>query len=150
MPIGKPLVNYNAYILDNNMNLVPFGGIGELYISGSGVARGYLNNVLLTSQKFVKTSTVEGELLYKTGDLARYLEDGNIEFLGRVDNQVKIRGNRIELGEVERNIKKLPNINNAAVNKTFFIMISNLILQKMMFGHYFIIFVLTLVFGKKI
>ena len=118
-PIGRPIANTQIYILDSKEQLVPIGVPGELHIGGVGLARGYLNRPELTAQKFIsnpfdkskqtaptasKTDRTYGEQkskLYKTGDLARYLPDGNIEFLGRVDNQVKIRGFRIELGEIE-------------------------------------------------
>ncbi|MBA4055354.1 MAG: non-ribosomal peptide synthetase, partial [Marivirga sp.] len=99
--IGKPIANKQVYILDNNNKLQPIGVPGELCISGAGVAKGYLNNEMLTSRKFLLNPFKEGELMYKTGDLARWLSDGNIEFLGRMDDQVKIRGFRIELREIE-------------------------------------------------
>jgi amino acid adenylation domain-containing protein len=102
IPIGTPLNNYQAYILDEHShNLQPKGVIGELCISGKGIARGYLNQPELTKEKFINHPFKKGERLYKTGDLARWLPDGNIEFIGRKDHQVKIRGHRIELGEIE-------------------------------------------------
>jgi non-ribosomal peptide synthetase component F len=102
--IGKPIPTLSAYILDNNENLIPVGVVGELYIGGAGLARGYLNRPDLTAEKFINDifSSVEGSRLYKTGDLGRWLADGNMEYLGRKDDQVKIRGYRIELGEIER------------------------------------------------
>ncbi|MCK4258178.1 MAG: amino acid adenylation domain-containing protein, partial [Halanaerobiales bacterium] len=102
VPIGQPITNTRAYILDEQMNLVPIGIAGELCISTVGLARGYLNRPELTKEKFVDTLTFGR--LYKTGDLARWLPDGNIEFLGRIDHQVKIRGFRIELAEIENHL----------------------------------------------
>ncbi len=96
--IGKSIDNLQNYILDKNQQIVPIGVAGELHIGGVGLARGYLNRPELTAEKFI---SVFNQRLYKTGDLVRYLPDGNIEFLGRIDNQVKIRGFRIELGEIE-------------------------------------------------
>ncbi|WP_391204479.1 amino acid adenylation domain-containing protein [Psychrobacillus sp. L4] len=100
-PIGKPLDNTKFYILDKNQKMQPMEVCGELYIAGKGIARGYLNRPELTKEKFVANPFEPGTKMYKTGDLARWLPDGNVEFLGRIDNQVKIRGFRIELGEVE-------------------------------------------------
>ncbi|MEO1433183.1 MAG: non-ribosomal peptide synthetase, partial [Cyanobacteria bacterium J06633_8] len=103
VPIGKPLQNYQTYLLDKNLQPVPIGVPGELYIGGIGLARGYRNKANLTAEQFIPNPFSEqpGSRLYKTGDLARYLNDGNIEYVGRIDNQVKLRGFRIELGEVE-------------------------------------------------
>lgn len=112
--IGKPVANTRAYILDEN-NLVPIGTQGELCIGGDGVSKGYLNRDELTSEKFVPNPFIEGERIYRTGDLAKWLPDGNIEYLGRADRQIKIRGYRIELGEIEKQILQYPAINDVVV-----------------------------------
>jgi amino acid adenylation domain-containing protein len=108
IPIGRPLKNRQAYILDSYGQPVPIGVAGEIFVGGAGIARGYLNQEVLTSERFIpdvfgKTS---GGRLYKTGDTGRWLADGNIEFIGRRDDQVKIRGYRIELGEIENSIQQ--------------------------------------------
>lgn len=113
IPIGKPIEGRTAYILDSNQNLLPIGAIGELYIGGTGLARGYLNQAALTTEKFIANPFKEGTLLYKTGDLVRYLTDGHIEYIGRNDFQVKIRGYRIELGEIENALTRHPGIQQA-------------------------------------
>jgi amino acid adenylation domain-containing protein len=115
--IGRPIANTQLYVLDRDMRPVPIGVPGELYIGGECLARGYLNRPELTAEKFI-THSFDGEparRLYKTGDLARYLSDGNIEFLGRVDNQVKIRGYRIELGEIESVLAQHPCVGQSVV-----------------------------------
>lgn len=113
-PIGKPAVNVQVYLLDRDRQSVPIGVPGELYVSGDGLARGYLNRPDLTSEKFIPNPfSNDAKRLYKTGDLARYLSDGNIEFLGRIDDLVKVRGFRVELGEVEAVLSKHPQINQA-------------------------------------
>ncbi len=115
VPIGKPLQNVNTYILNQDRQLQPIGVPGELYISGKGVARGYLNRPKLTDERFADDPFHHGKRIYQTGDLARWLPDGNIEFLGRLDHQVKIRGFRIELGEVEYHLLSHPKIKEAVV-----------------------------------
>jgi len=112
LPIGRPLGNVQTYILDGNRQPVPIGIPGELHIGGGGLARGYLNRPDLTDERFIRNpfSDFPTSRLYKTGDLVRYLNDGNIEYLGRIDDQVKIRGFRIELGEIEAVLAKHPNV----------------------------------------
>jgi len=116
-PIGVPITNTEIYILDENLQPVPTGETGELHIGGMGLARGYLHLPELTAEKFIPHpfKQVPGERVYKTGDLGRYLPDGNIEFLGRVDSQVKIRGFRIELGEIETILSQYPGITQTVV-----------------------------------
>ena len=135
--IGKAIANVQVYILDAFLQPVPVGVSGELYIGGVGVARGYLNRPELTAERFIpnpfdppltplkkggdksyetfKKGEEQPSKLYKTGDLARYLPDGNIEYLGRIDNQVKVRGFRIELGEIEAVLSQCPDVQNTAV-----------------------------------
>lgn len=117
VPIGRPIANTRIYILDRHMQPVPIGVSGELHIGGVQVARGYLNRAELTAEKFIPDpfSDDPKARLYKTGDLARYLPDGNIEFLGRLDHQVKVRGFRIELGEIESVLNQHPAVREAAV-----------------------------------
>ncbi|TAF12220.1 MAG: amino acid adenylation domain-containing protein [Nostocales cyanobacterium] len=114
-PIGRPIANNQVYILDRYLQPVPIGVSGEIYIGGAGLARGYLNRPELTSERFIANPFVENERLYKTGDLGRFLPDGNIEFLGRIDHQVKIRGFRIELGEIETLLSQYPQVQQAVV-----------------------------------
>jgi amino acid adenylation domain-containing protein len=124
IPIGKPIAGSSVYIMDKTLQPVPIGQVGEIYTGGDGVARGYLNNPEQTAEKFIRNFVGQAfkqgtqpspgresgkssdKILYKTGDLGRWLPDGNIEFIGRMDNQVKIRGYRIELGEIEARLKK--------------------------------------------
>ncbi len=115
VPIGKPLMNYKVYILDERRNLLPIGSPGEIYISGVGLARGYLNNHHLTSEKFVENPFEPDKKMYRTGDLGLWTVDGNIEFLGRIDNQVKIRGFRVELGEIEVTLRQHLHIQETVV-----------------------------------
>ena len=117
VPAGRPIGNAKVYLLDENMNPAPFGATGEIYIGGAGIGRGYLNQPELTAQNFVadphgKNASAR---LYKTGDFGRYDRDGQIEFLGRVDNQVKIRGHRVELGEIEAALRQCESVHEAVV-----------------------------------
>jgi len=122
LPIGRPIANTQTYILDSYLQPLPVGVPGELHIGGAGLARGYLNRPELTAEKFITNPFSDDpnwlrrskdSRLYKTGDLARYLPDGNIEYLGRIDNQVKMRGFRIELGEIETVLAQYPAIREA-------------------------------------
>jgi aryl carrier-like protein len=117
IPIGRPISNTQIYILDSNLQSLPVGIPGELHIGGAGLARGYLNRPELTQEKFIPNpfSNYPDSRLYKTGDLARYLPDGNIEYLGRIDNQVKIRGFRIELGEIETVLKQHSQVQSSVI-----------------------------------
>jgi amino acid adenylation domain-containing protein len=112
LPIGRPVANTQLYILDSLLQPVPIGVAGELYVGGVGVGRGYLNNPELTQLSFIPNPFAQGRM-YKTGDKARYLSDGNIEFLGRLDDQVKVRGFRIELGEIEAVLTRHPLVDTA-------------------------------------
>lgn len=115
--IGTPLANVKIYILDSRMKPVPIGAIGEIYVAGVGVAAGYLNQPEKTSRAFVENpfSNSSNERLYKTGDKARYLEDGRVDFIGRIDGQVKISGKRIEVEEIESRSKAYSDVSSAAV-----------------------------------
>ncbi len=121
VPIGKPLLHTEIYILDENMQPVPIGEKGEIYIGGRKISKGYLNNEKLTAEKFIDNPFLEhnkyaiGKKLYKTGDLGRWLSDGNIEFCGRKDNQVKIRGFRIETEEIKRAILEFNGIHDCVI-----------------------------------
>ncbi|MEG4072289.1 amino acid adenylation domain-containing protein [Microcoleus sp. Pol14C2] len=117
VPLGLPIANTQIYILDSYLQSVPIGVPGELYIGGDNLGRGYLNRPELTAEKFIPNpfDTQAKTRLYKTGDLARYLPDGNIEFIGRIDDQIKIRGFRIELGEIEAMLGQHPDIAQAVV-----------------------------------
>jgi amino acid adenylation domain-containing protein len=113
--IGQPIMNTGIYILDKGSQLLPTGVPGELHIGGVQVGRGYLGKAALTGEKFIENPFVEGEKLYNTGDLSRWLPDGNIEFLGRIDQQVKIRGFRVEPGEIENQLLKYEEIKETVV-----------------------------------
>ena len=116
VPLGRPLANVRAYVLDKLLRPVPIGAPGELHIGGAGLARGYINRAHATAEKFIPSPfSDDGERLYKTGDLARYLGDGRIEFLGRTDDQVKIHGFRIEPGEIEIALRNHAGISESVV-----------------------------------
>lgn len=123
IPIGKPVWNTSFYILDEMQNPVPIGDLGELYVGGDGVARGYVNREDLTAEKFIPNPFMTEEdrqnnrntRLYRTGDLCRFLEDGNVDYVGRIDHQVKIRGYRIELGEIQSLLLDHPHVHEAIV-----------------------------------
>ncbi|MEI6204384.1 MAG: condensation domain-containing protein, partial [Enhydrobacter sp.] len=122
LSIGSALPNQQSYILDQDLNPLPIGAVGELYLGGAGISRGYLNRPELTAERFISNPFASEEdkekgytRLYKTGDLVRWLPDGNIEYIGRNDFQVKIRGFRIELGEIEHALSRHPEINQCAV-----------------------------------
>jgi amino acid adenylation domain-containing protein/thioester reductase-like protein len=114
-PIGKPLPNYRVYVLDSNLQPLPVGLTGELLIGGVGLARGYWNDPDLTRRRFLPNPFVPGERIYRTGDEVRWRADGNLEFIGRLDRQVKIRGQRVELGEIEAALSAHPDVIHCAV-----------------------------------
>lgn len=113
--IGKPVANKKIFIVNKYNKLLPVGVAGEMCIAGDGLARGYVNNKKLSEEKFIVNPFAPGQKMYRTGDQARWRPDGNIEFLGRIDNQVKIRGNRVELGEIESHLSAHPRIKEAVV-----------------------------------
>ncbi len=117
VPIGKPLTNAQCYVLDEQHRLVPLGCVGELYIAGAGLAQGYLNQPELTAEKFVlnRNSSIPSERLYRTGDLVKRWNSGDLQYVGRIDNQVKLRGFRIELGEIEVSLSGIEGVDHAAV-----------------------------------
>lgn len=115
IPIGKPLDNTELYIVDHNMNMVPIGVVGELCIGGAGVSKGYINDPGLSDEKFIKVPFSNSNKVYRTGDLARWMPDGNIEFIGRKDNLTKVRGYRVEIGEIENALLKHQNVDEAVV-----------------------------------
>ncbi|MCG7410808.1 amino acid adenylation domain-containing protein [Paenibacillus sp. ACRRX] len=115
--IGRPICNTDVYVLDANLQPMPIGTVGELYIGGAGVARGYLNHPQLTADRFIghPFSSQNGARLYRTGDLVKYLDNGNLEYIGRMDHQVKVKGFRIELGEIEALLSKHPSVKQVVV-----------------------------------
>ncbi|MGZ5444484.1 MAG: amino acid adenylation domain-containing protein, partial [Thermoanaerobaculia bacterium] len=115
VPIGTPIDNIQIHILDSHNQPQPIGVPGELHIAGVGLARGYLNRPELTDEKFVPNPFVPGARMYKTGDLACWMDDGNIQYLGRIDTQVKIRGLRVEIGEIEARLNEHPGVRDSAV-----------------------------------
>jgi amino acid adenylation domain-containing protein len=115
VPIGHPIANTQIYLLDADMQPVPTGETGDLFICGDGVARGYWNRPDLTAERFLNLPAVSSNRLYRTGDLARILPDGDVEFLGRADDQIKLRGHRIELGEIEAILERCPGVKQAVI-----------------------------------
>src|SRR6185436_1679821 len=113
--IGRPIDNAQVHILDRKLGAVPIGVAGEIYIGGAGLARGYLNRADLTAERFVPSPYASGERLYRTGDWGRWRRDGEVEYVGRMDQQVKVRGFRIELGEVEAALVREAEIAEAVV-----------------------------------
>jgi amino acid adenylation domain-containing protein len=113
--IGRPIDNTQVYVLNRDLQPTPIGVVGELYIGGDGLARGYLHRPELTQERFINNPFISGNKLYKTGDLVRYLKDGNLEYFGRHDEQVKIRGFRVELGEIATAIAQHPEIQESVV-----------------------------------
>ncbi|KAG0007450.1 hypothetical protein BGZ81_004863, partial [Podila clonocystis] len=120
VPIGRPINNTRLYVLDRHCRPAAIGVVGELYIGGPGVANGYLNRPDLTAERFLPDpfSNMPDARMYKSGDLVRYLPDGNLVFLGRNDDQVKIRGFRIELGEIEKRLDEHPDVREVLVLAT--------------------------------
>ncbi|MCG1019691.1 amino acid adenylation domain-containing protein, partial [Mycetohabitans sp. B4] len=115
VPIGRPVPNVRVYVLGQHLELMPIGVTGELYIAGAGVARGYIHQPELSAERFIPSPLEPGERLYRTGDLARWRSDGQLEYIGRVDQQIKIRGFRIEPGEIEAALAKHPSIAQSVV-----------------------------------
>ncbi|MBZ9636381.1 non-ribosomal peptide synthetase [Clostridium sp. FP1] len=130
VPIGVPVDNVQVYILDKNFNIVSQGAIGEIYISGDGVARGYINKEDLNKEIFIENPFIKGKRMYKTGDNGKYLSNGNVEYVGRSDNQVKIRGHRIELGEIEKYLQE-----NEFIKDAFVIDRENIIGNKVLYAY---------------
>lgn len=115
MPIGHALAARRLYVLDDDLNLLPQGAVGELYLGGPGLARGYHRQPSLSAERFIADPFADGQRLYRTGDRARLRGDGALEYVGRVDHQVKIRGFRIELGEIESRLQQCPRVREAVV-----------------------------------
>ena len=117
VPIGRPIANAEMYVLDARQQLVPVGVVGEIYVGGAGVARGYHQRPALTAERFVPHPFAQhpGTRLYRTGDLGRFLPDGNVEYLGRADEQVKVRGFRVEVGEVEAVLRQHTEVRECVV-----------------------------------
>jgi amino acid adenylation domain-containing protein len=117
VPIGKPIYNSQVYLVDQNLKQVPIGVTGEICLAGDGVGKGYLTDPFLTAEKFLKNPFAKSpdEYFYRTGDLGRYLPDGNLEFNGRIDHQVKVRGQRIELGDIEAALRQHAEVKEAVV-----------------------------------
>jgi len=115
IPIGNPLHNMKAYVLDNDLNLLPTGIPGELYVCGDNVGQGYLNNLKLTNERYISCPFEPGNIMYKTGDVAKMLSDGNLMFVGRNDNQIKIKGHRIEINEIVNAISEYPTITKCVI-----------------------------------
>ena len=115
VPLGRPIYNSQAYVLDEDLKPVEAGAIGEICLAGDGVGRGYINDAELTARKFVQNPFTPGSLLYKTGDLGKFLPNGVLEYRGRVDNQVKVSGVRIELGDIETALRQNPIVSEAVV-----------------------------------
>ncbi len=120
IPIGRPIANSTAYVLDHGFKLLPVGAVGELCVGGDGVGLGYHKRAELNAERFVADPFVPNRRIYRTGDLARWLPDGNIDFLGRLDSQVKIRGYRVELGEIESIMTELPGVKEVVVQLRLF------------------------------
>lgn len=117
IPVGKPLDDLQVYILDENKMLLPIGAVGEMYVGGGGVSKGYLNRPELTKERFVENpySKNDNKIMYKSGDLARYKENGDLDYIGRIDEQVKVNGFRVELGEIESTIKECSEVKDCIV-----------------------------------
>ncbi len=113
VPIGSPISNSNIYILDKNNNILPIGTIGELCVSGDNISKGYLNNTELTNKSFIHNEKISEATIYKTGDLAYWTQNGTLSFIGRNDSQIKFKGHRIELNEINNTLKKINSITNS-------------------------------------